>query len=55
MPLKPGSSQKVVSENIKEMIKSGHQQKQAVAAAYSKARESNPKFGRIKKFLKKDK
>lgn len=40
MPLKPGSSKKVVSQNIREMMRSGHPQKQAVAAAMRKARQS---------------
>jgi len=40
MPLQKGSSKKVVSENIKEMVASGHPQKQAVAAALNQARKS---------------
>ena len=40
VPLKSGKSKKVVSENIREMVKSGHPQKQAVAAALRKKRES---------------
>jgi hypothetical protein len=38
MPLKEGSSQEVISENIAELIKSGHDPKQAEAIAYKKAR-----------------
>lgn len=40
MPLKEGSSRKTVSSNIREMMKAGHPQEQAVAAAMRKARES---------------
>ena len=38
MPLKRGKGKKVVSENIHEMMESGHPQKQAVAAAMNMAR-----------------
>lgn len=37
MPLKEGSSREVVSKNIREMIKAGRPQKQAVAAAMRSA------------------
>ncbi len=39
MPLKPGKSKQTISHNIGEMIKSGHDPKQAAAAAYSNARK----------------
>ncbi len=54
MPLKSGANKKSLSDNIKELIKSGREPKQAAAIAYSKARESNPRFGKLKKYLKKD-
>lgn len=40
MPLKKGSSQKVISQNIGELIKSGRPPKQAAEIAYSEARKS---------------
>jgi hypothetical protein len=43
MPLTPGSSQETISKNIKEMVNSGHPQKQAVAAAMNEAGKSNQK------------
>jgi hypothetical protein len=44
MPLEPGSSREVVSRNISEMVKSGHPQEQAVAAALSNARKSDDRI-----------
>jgi len=43
MPLKGGPSKKVVSENIREMVKAGHPQKQAVAAALQNAKKGGKK------------
>lgn len=43
MPLKKGKSKKVFSSNVKDMMNSGHPQKQSLAAAFSKARQSSEK------------
>ena len=40
MPLKKGKSPKVVSSNIREMIRAGHPRDQAIAAAMSQKRKS---------------
>lgn len=42
-PLKKGSSKETVSMNVKEMMKSGHPQKQAVAASMRMAGKSKKK------------
>lgn len=43
MPLQRGKSQSAFKNNIKEMIKSGHPQKQSVAAAYAEKRAASKK------------
>ena len=40
MPLHKGTSDKTRGENIAEMVRAGHPQDQAVAAAYREQRES---------------
>lgn len=42
MPLKRGSSQAAISENIREMRNAGHPMRVAVAAAERKAHEQAP-------------
>jgi hypothetical protein len=43
MPLRKGTSSATRSENIAEMVRAGHPQDQAVAAAYREQRESKRK------------
>jgi hypothetical protein len=45
MPLKEGSSQEIISQNIREMIDNGYPRDQAIAAAMTKAGKSNKDAG----------
>lgn len=42
--MKKGKSKKTISKNISEMVHSGHEKKQAVAAALNTARKSGAKI-----------
>lgn len=46
MPLLEGHDAKTVSANIRELVKSGRPQKQAIAIAMSEARKSKKKSKR---------
>ena len=43
MPMKSGSSQKVMAKNMREMMKAGHPKKQAIAAALRKSGKARSK------------
>jgi len=43
MPLKSGKSQATISDNIKELMKSGYPQRQAIAIAMQKSGKSKKK------------
>lgn len=52
MPLKPGKSQKIISQNIKELHEHGtrpRSNKQIIAIALSEARKSGAKIPKKKK------
>ncbi len=42
MPLETGSSKQTISRNIRELVRSGRPQKQAIAIAMDKAGKSKP-------------
>lgn len=45
MPLRLGKLKKIISGNVREMVKSGYPQKQAVAASLKKAGMAKKKKG----------
>jgi len=48
LPLKKGSSKKVIGSNISELVQSGRPQKQSIAIAMDKAGKSRKKGGKRK-------
>ena len=46
MPLKKGSSQATISQNIREMRRAGNPESQSVSAAMSMARKGKAEIGR---------
>lgn len=48
MPLARGTSKRVISKNIGELVRSGREKKQAIAIAYSQAGKSRNKKKRKK-------
>lgn len=51
MPLKKGSSNKIVGQNIGELVKSGRPQRQALAIALKEAGKQKAEFGMKKQKL----
>lgn len=47
MPLAKGKSRAVISRNIREMVKAGHPQKQAVAASLREADQYSGNSGEV--------
>ena len=54
MPLKRGTSAAIVSANIKELIKSGYAQRQAIAIALQQQRDSAKRSRKLKRTLKRE-
>jgi hypothetical protein len=48
MPLFPGSDQKTIGHNIREMLEAGHPRDQAIAASLNKAGKSKKKTKKIR-------
>lgn len=49
MPLKKGSSKKVIGSNIKKLRHEGYPEKQSIAISMSEAGKAKPKKKKIKK------
>lgn len=49
MPLRDGSSQKVISANVAELVRSGRPRQQAVAIAYNHAGRGTKKMAKKKR------